>query len=495
MALQAVHACALAKYAIEKKEKFKNNLKHLKTKIMATDWNDDAKSAVTTGLGMIPEVGSILSCLVGIFWPSSKEDVWGEIKTQVEALVNQAISDNNYQLVSDSLEGLNNDLTDYVNAANSGDETVTGESWITAKMTFDKALPDFQMKGYQLLLSPLFAQFANMYLSLLRDGVAFGKSWGWNDNFLQQTASDLTNSITSFISYANDTYNTGYDNIVKNTKADYHACQPFKAVNTFTREFTLSLLDYMNMWAYFDVTKYPNGTNVLLTREIYTDPMGTCDDSGNITIPSAPTQRPTGLTVWGGDRIDAVQLTYPQGAGPGGVTQTPRMGDQDGGSNQSPHGGVFNIDVENPVIQARATYGSIVNCLQFLFNDGTTTDMFGGSAGWGSNDSGLMGYLWQFVSSVHINGVSDFYGCADCVVFGFQYWQPPEATLSGIRALYVASPIERSADEFAKFFPKVQIPDDFITEDLQAKRKAYWDYMKQKSKVEKIAKISEAVVA
>lgn len=455
---------------------------------MAIDWNDDAKSVVTTGLGMIPEVGDILSCLVDIFWPGSKEDVWGEIKAQVEALVDQKIDDLVYQQVTDDLTGLNNALTDYLNAANSGDTEATQMYWISTRTVFDTSLPHFQSAGYELLLSPLFAQFANLYLALLRDGAAFGASWGWNDAYQQQVASDLTNSIQSFIGYANTTFNNGHDNVVKNTKADYHECQPFKAVNTYTREFTISLLDYMNMWAYYDYTKYPNGTNVLLTREIYTDPMGTCDDSGNIAIPFAPTQRPAELTVWGWDRIDAVQLTYPEGAGPGGVTQTPRMGDQDGGSNQPPHGGVFNIAAENPIIQARATYGSIVNSLEFLFNDGTTTGMLGGGAGMGSNDSGLMGYLYQFVSSVHINGISDYYGCADCVVFGFQYWQPPEAILSGIRALYVASPIERSADDYAKSFPKIQIPGNFITEDLQAKRKAYWDYMGQKNKALKTAK-------
>jgi hypothetical protein len=238
----------------------------------------------------------------------------------------------------------------------------------------------------------------------------------------------------------------------------------------------LTALDFMATWPYFDVTKYPNGSSVVLTREIFTDPMGTCDDSGNIVLPTpGATQRPTVVSAWSGDFFNSVQLTYPEGSGPGGVTQTKRMG-PDGGFNR-----VYNISVENPIIQAITTYGDIVNSIQFLFNDGTTTPVLGGVNGFGSNHN-TAGYLYEALSSIHINGMSDFYGCADCVVYGFQYWQPPSATLNAIRSMYVTSPKERSAADFVKAFPKIQMPADLITEELTTARKAHWDAMKARAK-------------
>lgn len=53
------------------------------------DWNNAAEVAIETALGQIPVVGSFLSGLLQIFWPKSGEDIWSEIKSQVEQLINQ----------------------------------------------------------------------------------------------------------------------------------------------------------------------------------------------------------------------------------------------------------------------------------------------------------------------------------------------------------------------------------------------------------------------
>ena len=53
------------------------------------DWNHAAEITIFTALGMVPEVGSILSALVNIFWPSSQKDIWSEIEQQVEQLIQQ----------------------------------------------------------------------------------------------------------------------------------------------------------------------------------------------------------------------------------------------------------------------------------------------------------------------------------------------------------------------------------------------------------------------
>jgi hypothetical protein len=449
---------------------------------MAIDWNDDAKNMVTSGIEMIPVVGDLLGGLVECLWPSSKEDIWGEIKAQVEALVDQAISAEVYQQVSEDLTGLQNALNDYLQTVQTGDVENISAQWITTKTLFDSDLPHFQSAGYELLLLPLFGQFVNLYLILLRDGVLFGSGWNWDASYQQMIATTLTNDIPLHYSYAANTYNTGRLNLAKATKENDHECQPFKAINTFDRQMNLTVLDFMNMWQYFDATKYPNGATVVLGREVYSDPMGTCDNSGNIVLATPePTQPVSQVSVWGWDRLDSVQLTYPAGSGPGGVTTTPRMGDG-GGSNQPPHGNVFNTSTGNPITSATVTWGSIVNSLQLTFKDGTQSNLLGGNAGLGGNSS-TWNFTGEILSSIHINGVSDYYGSADCLVLGFQYDQSQSASLDAIKAIYIASPHEKSVADLQKAFPKVNIPADFITSDLQAERTARWASIKASSQV------------
>lgn len=100
---------------------------------------------------------------------------------------------------------------------------------------------------------------------------------------------------------------------------DDHACQPFQASNAYRTQTILGVMDYATLWPFMDATKYPATAplpDLQPTREIYSDPFGTADDTGLIVLPlQPPTQPISQLTVWRADRIDAVQLTYPAGSG------------------------------------------------------------------------------------------------------------------------------------------------------------------------------------
>ena len=443
------------------------------------DWNDDAKIVVKTGLEMIPEAGEILGGLVDIFWPSSKEDVWGQVKEQVEAIVDQRIADGVYQQVSEDLKGLNNSTVLYLNEVKNGTPLDIKTQWIATRNSFAEALPHFQSAGYELPLVGLFGQFAGLYLAILRDGVISGKDWGRSAADQQQDIKDLQKAISVFSDYAANTVITGAGNLAQKTKRNDHLCEPFRTTNTFLRQMTLTVIDFINTWPYYDVTKYPIGTTVVLNRVIYSDPYGTCDDTGNIvTAYPYPTQRPTNLTVWGHDRIDAVQVTYPAGSGPGGITTTNRMGGS--GGDNTVFGGSYNLSRDNPILYAKVTHSNCVNALRFMFNDKTITKKLGGNYAEGG-ESDWLGYTNECLSSIHINGISNFYGTADCVVFGFQFWQSPSTTLRAIGAIYVKSPKEHSATDFAKVFPNFAIPATLITEELKLARKAYWAYIKARA--------------
>lgn len=442
-------------------------------------WNNAAENWIAGVLGLVPEVGSVLSGLVYIFWPQSGEDVWAEMEQQVEDLVDKKIDQLVYEDAMEAVAGLQNVLNDYLSAVQTGDTTNISTQWIAAREAFSHDMPQFQATGYQFLLLPMFVQVVNMNLALLRDGVLFGSSWGWNEAYTQSIVDDLSSKIKSFSAYANQIYQEGYQQVVASTPTNYNECQPFRSVNAYVRSMTLGILDFVQLWAYFDTTAYPPPVTIYLDREIYSDPQGTCTDSGAINLPSPPTQPISQFSVWAWDRIDAVQVTYPASGGPGGVTETARMGDQSGGSNQPPHGGVFNVST-NPVTIAAGLSGSILNAFTFTFKDGTNSGQLGGNYDGGSAFS--YSYANELLSSIHINGVSNYYGSADCAVFGFKYDPAATININTLRTLYIASPTPLSLEQAAARSGAKPIGVDELTatataEAWDAQRQTYWAYL------------------
>ncbi|WP_440944997.1 insecticidal delta-endotoxin Cry8Ea1 family protein [Methanosarcina sp. T3] len=415
------------------------------------DYNNAARVVVSTALGEIPGVGFALSALVEIFWPDSQEDVWSEIKDQVEALIDEKISDLVYQQVQEDLEGLKNNLDEYLWAVqNSQTQTYISEKYNVALVDFLQQLPHFQSQGYELLLLPLFTQFANMHLTLLRDGALYGSSWGWTEEIQQHTREQIVDTIGSYIEYTEKTYSDGLQDTQKNAPSNKHYTEPFNTVNRYVREMTLDVLDFKDMWQYFDPVKYPTPAAVYLSREIYSDAVGTADNSGAIKLPSAPREPISKVEVWAWDRIDACQVTYPNGGGPGGVTQTARMGDKSGGSSNPPHGGVFNLSGENPIVKITARTGDILNAWWFTFKDGSVSNELGGNYSGGSDH--VFTYPDEILSSIKIMGVSSYYGSADCAVSGFKF--DGESTLldqAVLQKMYIASPSALKPEELAGY--------------------------------------------
>lgn len=441
------------------------------------------ENAIAGTLGMVPEVGSILSALVYILWPSSKEDIWSEIKGQVEDLVNQQISAEVYQQVQQDLQGLQGVIGRFQQAVAAGDNADTMTQWDIVDDALVQALPHFQAKGYQLALAPLFAQFVNLHLAVMRDGVLFGAQWGWPAATLQNHSQNLTTTLAQYLKYANQTYQNGLVMATGQAGTDVqglqHKIEPFKGINSYTRGMTLALLDFVNLWKYFDPSVYPNPVSVYLDREIYSDPCGTADDTGPIKLPTPPTQPITQIAVWGADRVESVQLTYPAGGGPGGVTTTARQGYAGSGSPAPPRGGVFNVSA-NPVASVTCAFGSIVNSITLTFADGTTSNMLGG--GYPGGTPVTFSYPGEILSSIHISGNSVFYDCADCAVFGFKFTADQQPDTSTLRNLYISAPRTPTlADLASRSVTKPVAESDLATlaanEAWDAQRQAYQKFV------------------
>lgn len=369
-------------------------------------------------------VGLFLTDLLGALWPESKEDVWSQIKSQVEALINKKLDDALYEQVSEDLQGLQNVISDYLRAIDNGYSTEDIKiRWIAVNDFIVNVKPHFKTAGSEFLLLPLFVQFANLHIAVLRDMVGFGSTWGCNDNEVSDYKKDLSKYIKEYIDYVNTQYTNKLGTI--NPPANTHKTEPFNTHNNFIRQSTLTILDYKELWKYLDLSVYPTPPDeIVLDREIFSDPFGTADDTG-LSLPGNPKMKPSKITIWGWDRLDAIQVDYPTGGGPNGISTTGRMGDTQrpdnhggytGGSNQPPHGGSWNLNVDHYVSSAVVQSGTIVNAIQLKFSDGTSSNWCGGPGG----TSVVVNYDGHFLSSMKVMGVSNFYGSANCLVIGFK---------------------------------------------------------------------------
>jgi delta endotoxin, N-terminal domain len=431
---------------------------------------------------MVPYGGAVLGALADVLWPTAKENLWDQIKKKVEQLIDQKLDEEVYSMMRATLKGLRNIIVDYETSLPTKDHPFISARWNAVHEFFEHDRDLFQRKPYQLLLLPLFAQYANLHLGLLRDGVLFGRDWEWKPETLDLIKETLKKRIEDYREYAETTYYQGFLK-AKQKPRDDHRCEPFRTVTSYHRGMVLNVRDYAWRWDHFDPEKYPPPVKDTLIREFYSDPYGTCDNSGPVAIDfnTQPTKPINQITVWGWDRIDAIQVVYPDHGGPHGITSTGRMGNRSGGSSQPPYGGVFNLQETNPIVQVKAWSGDCLNAAEMIFQDGTRTKRLGGRV-WGGQESSIdFSKGGERLSRLLINGVSAFYGSADCLVCGFQNIPPSsESKLEAVRRIYVCSAYDVSLHDMITQNAKLlaMTPEELKTaaasEEWEKQREKHW---------------------
>ena len=453
----------------------------------SVNWNNVALQAITAGLDEIPIVGGILSHLLDAFWPESGVDVWAEIKQNVEQLIQQDISQTVYNNVQTALgsqsanDGLVGVMNIYLNSLTPNpsikDPVSPKANWGNARDIFNDKLADFQQNGYELLLLPLFAQFANMHLALLRDGV----KEGWYDT------DSLQKRIEQYTGYAEQWYQSGY-----NTRAG--ANQGFNYLNQYVQFMQINVLYYKETWPYFNPAQYPPPVKVTFTEQTYFTVTGSIGRAcGNYNLPTPPAGEITNIDVyWMQDLCDNYNLFLGTQANYTG-SQQPYSGVLIGGGtppiNQpcNPDNDdycYFNqgvgVSAGNPVVSVNGTYESAggVYCINLVYEDGSSTGMIPAQA---SQDYPLpfniappKGY---YLRSVWVPQDTFWYGSAVDMVFGFGF-TPPELDLATARALYTSSlhPVPQDSGRFAPF------AEAAASEDWEGQRQAFLSRLQQAAK-------------
>lgn len=425
----------------------------------SVDWNNVALQAITAGLDQIPVVGGLLSHLLFAFWPPSGVDLWGEIKQKVEVLINQQISTDEYNRVQSKLgsaqdsSGLVGNLQSYLLSVSPNSNKLDPKTtWTDAHEAFVNAQSAFQQSGIELLLLPLFAQFANMHLSLMRDGV----QQGW------YSADRLQFRIKNYSDYVDQQYQSGYQSRAQ-------ANQGFNYLNEYVQAMQVSVMNFRETWPYFDPTTYPPPVKAAFTNQTYFTISGSLGNQcGDYDLPTIPATPITNIDVyWLEDLYDDYNLVLGTQVNYAG-TQESYTGVLIDGSlppiNKpcDPDNDYFcyfknstSVSADNPIVAVQGIYdtGGGTYCVDFIRQDGSSTGQIPSQ----NQQDGPTSYSitppkGYYLSSVWVPSGDGFYNSAADMVFGFRY-DPPDIDQETARALYVSSlhPISPNDPRFAPF--------------------------------------------
>jgi hypothetical protein len=387
-------------------------LLELNPEVYATEEN--LRFAIVTGLKYVPHVGSLLSTMTGLMWPVDETPIEEEVVDEVNRIVNQGIKQETItemNLVFEALKGL---IAHYESSVNAKDAKNAGKRLEDAIQYCIKNMPKFKISGYTIEQLPIYTLIVNLQLGLLRDAVIFGVSK------LNMTASQVTgyhtelkDLITHAKKHCSTTLASGrtiIENAVPKDSFNYKA-KVWTEVNKFNRRMTFLVEDHVFYWHTFD----PDFKEPIpeLTREIYSDPIGSSPDNHLINPPNGSSQkRLTNLSIYGGTLIDGFYQTHGDG------TPVPSNGfNGRHGSTNRPHGGTVEITIGNPLVKIRG-YGSgnVPRAIELEFKDGT-------SKRFGDTDSTLnQNYVYprQIISQLYSSGESRAFSCCECIIAGFR---------------------------------------------------------------------------
>lgn len=125
------------------------------------------------------------------------------------------------------------------------------------------------MSGEEVPLLPIYAQAANLHLLLLRDASIFGKEWGLSSSEISTFYNRQVERAGDYSDHCVKWYSTGLNNL-RGTNAE-----SWVRYNQFRRDMTLMVLDLVALFPSYDTQMYPIKTTAQLTREVYTDAIGT----------------------------------------------------------------------------------------------------------------------------------------------------------------------------------------------------------------------------
>ncbi|HDR8066477.1 TPA: hypothetical protein QCY66_005517 [Bacillus cereus] len=90
------------------------------------------------------------------------------------------------------------------------------ELFVALDILMTQRLPQFEIKGYEGVSLPLFAEICTLHLTLLKDGVLMGARWGLTNDDVKYYRNEFYRLTSNYDTRAVAMYSAGFHNILKN---------------------------------------------------------------------------------------------------------------------------------------------------------------------------------------------------------------------------------------------------------------------------------------
>ncbi|PET44950.1 hypothetical protein CN319_25275, partial [Bacillus cereus] len=294
----------------------------------------------------------LINLIFGFLWGTlTGQSTWERFMKAVESLVNQKITDAVRAKAISELEGIQNALELYQEAADDWNENPNDISakervrrqFTSTNTTIEFAMPSFRVPTFEVPLLTVYAQAANLHLQLLRDAVKFGTGWGMPSAEVEDLYTRLTRRTAEYTDHCVTTYDKGlkqaYDLAPNPTDYNkypylnpyskdpiygkyYTAPVDWNLFNDYRRDMTLMVLDIVAVWPTYNPRIYtnPNGVQVELSREVYSTVYGRGGNNNSsfdaiesqIVRPPHLVTELTNLKIEQGATLDMEQIQYPK---------------------------------------------------------------------------------------------------------------------------------------------------------------------------------------
>jgi len=173
--------------------------------ITSAQSNNLARKAVTWGLSKIPEVGGVISSVVGVLWKEQKPKV-DDLIAQSEKRMRSWVSGQIDQLKRDDLEKLSKGFIKNLNEYFSAKTPESRLFWLRTNIShFNDHMPYFTSKNYTMGTVGIGVEVATLHIALLRERVLFAEELGIPEEERADHITSLKNLISEYKSYVINT--------------------------------------------------------------------------------------------------------------------------------------------------------------------------------------------------------------------------------------------------------------------------------------------------
>ncbi|KAM3507420.1 hypothetical protein MY11210_007144 [Beauveria gryllotalpidicola] len=168
-------------------------------------------SVFAVGLNAVPVIGSVLGSLTVVLgmalFPAQTVDPWEKLHERVEALIGAKLQAHQVKELQSKIDGLGHNHKTYASVWKQYHEappeakeklaTLLSQVHVAFLFVVRAAIPEFQIDDYAAAALPLFAQAANLHMTLLSDGLKHGLEWGLPKEYIDGTLREEFTSLTS----------------------------------------------------------------------------------------------------------------------------------------------------------------------------------------------------------------------------------------------------------------------------------------------------------